>query len=142
MIVTIKKSRKNKVIKLLSILFVIGMFVAYYFYQSNKFQEQELQAKKELEAQKILQEQNDKNAQIEKYIILEIEKAVDLVGQENVTYVKIIENKAIIVCKRDVNLEALMVRYGTLALIKQTLNETIVALDLVQIANGLIKNES
>lgn len=142
MIVTIKKSRKNKVIKLLSILFVIGMFIAYYFYQSNKFQEQELQAKKELEAQKIQQEQNDKNAQIEKYIILEIEKAVDLVGQENVTYVKIIENKAIIVCKRDVNLEALMVRYGTLALIKQTLNETIVALDLVQIANGLIKNES
>ncbi len=142
MIVTVKKSRKSKFIKLLSLLFVVGMFVAYYFYQSNKFQEQELAAQKKLAAQKLEDENNKKNAQIEKYIILEIEKAVDLIGQENVTYVKIIENKAVIVCKKDVDLEALMVRYGTLALIKQTLNETIIALDLVQIANGLLKNES
>ena len=142
MIVTVKKSKKSKIIRIISLVFVVLMFVSYYFYQSSQFKQQEIENQKKLEAQKIEDEKNKKNAQIEKYILLEIEKAVDLVGQENVTYVKIIENKAVIVCKKDVNLEALMVRYGTLALIKQTLNETIIALDLMQIANGLVKNES
>lgn len=142
MIVTVKKSRKNKIIKIISLIAVAVMFISYYFYQSHQFQLQEIENQKKLEAKKIEDQKEKKNAQIERFILLEIEKAVDLVGQENVTYVKIIENKAVIVCKKDVNLEALMVRYGTLALIKQTLNETIIALDLMQIANGIVKNES
>lgn len=66
----------------------------------------------------------------ERAVLSEIEKAVDLVGQENVQHVKIIENKLVIICELKTNLDALMVRYGTLALIKNTLNEIIVAIDL------------
>lgn len=137
MIVTVKNSKKKKIIKFLSFLFVGGMFLGYYYYQSYNFQQQVIENEKKLEAQKIENKENEMNSKIERAIVLEIERAVDLIGQENVNYVKIIENKAIIVCKKDSNLDALMVRYGTLALIKQTLNETIIALDITQIANGI-----
>mgnify|MGYP003495109851 CR=1 FL=1 len=68
--------------------------------------------------------------EIEKAILVEIEKAVDLVGQENIKHVKIIENKVVLVCELDTNLDALMVRYGVMAFVKKTLNEIIIAVDI------------
>ena len=67
---------------------------------------------------------------IETAILTEVEKAVDLIGQEHIRHVKIIEDKVILVCEPTTNLDALMVRYGAMALIKKTLNEIVIAVDI------------
>ena len=64
------------------------------------------------------------------FILTEVEKAVDLIGQEHIRHVKIIEDKVILVCEPTTNLDALMVRYGAMALIKKTLNEIVIAVDI------------
>ena len=67
---------------------------------------------------------------MEKAILSEIEKAVDLIGQENIQNAKIIEDKIIFICNPETDLEPLMVRYGAMALMKKNLNETIIAVDI------------
>jgi len=128
MIVTVKRSKKQKIIKLISIIAVIGMFIGYYFYM-----EEELEAKK---IAKIKQEKKEMNRYLERFIYKEVEKAMDLLGQENIQYVKIIQKKIVIVCDLDTNLDALAVRYGTMALIKKTVNDIKIAIDLKYIVES------
>ena len=131
MIVTVKRNRKQKFIKFLSLVVLVTMFGGYYYYTSKNFEEQQ---KKELEAKQALKLEEDKKEEdkknLERTILSEIEKAVDLIGQEYIRHVKIIENKVVIICEPNTNLEALMVRYGTMALVKNTLNEIIIAIDI------------
>ncbi|UTJ06261.1 hypothetical protein [Arcobacter roscoffensis] len=131
MIVAVKRNKKQKLIKFLSLVVVILMFAGYYWHMSNEMQKQqeaELQAK-----QAALQEQkakDDEKKKVEGIIVSEVQKAVELIGQENVRHVKIIENRLILICELNTNLEPLMVRYGTMALVKNTLNEIIIAIDV------------
>lgn len=131
MIVAVKRNKKQKLIKFLSLVVVILMFAGYYWHMSNEMQKQqeaELQAK-----QAALQEQkakDDEKKKVEGIIVNEVQKAVELIGQENVRHVKIIENRLILICELNTNLEPLMVRYGTMALVKNTLNEIIIAIDV------------
>jgi hypothetical protein len=131
MIVAVKRNKKRTLIKILSLLILVGMFTSYYFYM-NKSYSQQLQ--KEIEtkqAQKLDEEKKEKEKkEIEKAILTEIEKAIDLVGQEHIRHVKIIEDKVIIICEPATNLDALMVRYGAMALTKKTLNEIVIAVDI------------
>lgn len=131
MIVAVKRNRKQKIIRFVSLAFVGLMLVGYYFHMSNQMAEQdriEMETKKAAKLKEEKIKETKKN--FERAVLSEIEKAVDLIGQENVQHVKIIENKLVIICELKTNLDALMVRYGTLALIKNTLNEIIVAIDL------------
>jgi len=131
MIVAVKRNRKQKIIRLLSLVVVVAMFAGYYWHVSVQFQEQqkaEMEAKKAEKLEKQKRKENKKK--FERAILSEVEKAVDLVGQENVRHVKIIENKLVLICEPKTNIEALMVRYGTMALIKNTLNEIIIAIDV------------
>lgn len=131
MIVAVKRNKKQKIIKIVSLICVVAMFASYYFYMSAQFEQQQ---KEELAAKKAAKIEADKKAEnkknLENAILLEIEKAVDLVGQEYVKHVQIMENKLVIICEPKTNLEALMVRYGTMALVKNTLNEVIIAIDI------------
>ena len=131
MIVAVKRNKKRNLLKILALITLVGMFGAYYFHMNKNFEEQqqkELEAKQALKIEEDKQENNKK--EIEKAILVEIEKAVDLVGQENIKHVKIIENKVVLVCELDTNLDALMVRYGVMAFVKKTLNEIIIAVDI------------
>ena len=100
----------------------------------------ELELKQNLKIQEEKEEKRQKKEkekkEIEAIILSEIEKTVDLIGQENVRNVKIIEDKVIIICEPNANLEALIVRYGAMAFIKKTLNEIVIAIDL----NFLLKS--
>lgn len=131
MIVAVKRNKKQKFFKYASVAFVLAMFFGYYQYMSAEFEEKQ---KTELEQKKAMQIQQEQEATMkrnfEKALLSEIEKAVDLIGQAYVKHVKIIENKLVIVCEPNTNLEALMVRYGTMALTKKTLNEIIIAIDI------------
>ena len=131
MIVAVKRNRKQKIIRFASLAFVAIMLVGYYFHMSSQMAEQERIEMETKKAAKLKEEKiKETKKNFERAVLSEIEKAVDLVGQENVQHVKIIENKLVIICELKTNLDALMVRYGTLALIKNTLNEIIVAIDL------------
>jgi hypothetical protein len=131
MIVAVKRNKKQKIVKILSLLVLVCIFGSYYYYTGKNFEEQQ---KKELEnkhAQK-LEEDKQENIKkdVERAILLEVEKAVDLVGQEHIRHVKIIENKVVLICEPSTNLDALMVRYGVMAFVKKTLNEVIIAVDI------------
>ena len=130
MIVTVKRSKKQKFIKLISLLALVGMFTGYYFYMEEEFKEKQ---KRDLEAKKIAKiekEKKDMNRYLERFIYKEVEKTIDLIGEENIQFVKIIQKKIVIVCDLETNLDALKVRYGTMALIKKTINDIKIAIDL------------
>lgn len=142
MIVAVKRNKKGYLIKIVSLLILIGISAAYYVHLEKKHQEE---IKKELEAKQALQLQEEKREkkekekkEIETVLLSEIEKAVDLLGQENIRNVKIIEDKVIIICEPATNLEPLIVRYGAMAFIKKTLNEVVIAIDL----NFLLKSRA
>mgnify|MGYP005840219089 CR=1 FL=1 len=131
MIVAVKRNKKQKLIKLISLVAVILMFGGYYWHMSNEFEEQQKQQLESKQAALAKQERlKEEKVKTQQTIMNEIKKAVALVGQENVRHVKIIENKLILICELETNIEPLMVRYGTMALTKKTLNEIIVAVDI------------
>ena len=137
MIIAVKtNTRKRKIIKVISVVALVGMFTAYYFHMSEQF----AQEQQRLELQKI--EDNKKAAEkrrklkLERVIYREIENAVDLVGQEFVRNVRIISTKVVIVCDPGTNIEALMVRYGTMALVKRTIDDIKIAIDLKYIVKS------
>ncbi|MGE0050269.1 MAG: hypothetical protein AB7S49_01985 [Arcobacter sp.] len=139
MIVAVKRNRKQKFIKLISLVVLVAMFGGYYYYMNKTFEEKQKQELQEKQALKIEEEKKEKaKKNLERAILSEVEKAVDLVGQEHIKHVKLIENKVVIVCEPDTNLDALIVRYGVMALIKRTLTEVIVAVDI----NFILKSKS
>ena len=131
MIVAVKRNNKKRnLIKLISAVAVVGMFVYYYFHMSEEYaKQQEIENKKQLQLIEKNKEE-EKSRKIERIIYREIETAVDLIGQRKVIDVKLISNKALIVVDPDTNLDALKVRYGTTALIKKDLKDIKIALDL------------
>jgi hypothetical protein len=131
MIVAVKRNKKQKLIKLLSLFVLVCIFGVYYYYTGKTFEEQQ---RKNLAVKQALKIEEDKQIEnkkeIERAILIEVEKAVDLIGQENIKHVKIIENKVVLVCEVNTNLDALIVRYGVMAFIKKTLNEIVIAVDI------------
>lgn len=131
MIVAVKNSNKKRVfIKALSFIAVIVMFIAYYFHMSEQFakkQEQEAATKLQMIKQN---EKVQKSKKLERIIYREIETAVDLMDQRNINSVRIISNKAIIIVDLATNLNALKVRYGSMALIKKGIKDIKIAIDL------------
>lgn len=137
MIVAVKRNRKQKIIRVLSLVFVAAILVGYYFHNAQKAREMEeklLQEQKALKLEKL--EKQRKKKEVENIILNEVERAVSLIGQENVVHVKIIENKLVLVCESKTNLEPLMVRYGVMAAIKKTLNQIIIAIDIKYIVES------
>ncbi|AXH10755.1 hypothetical protein CP960_02570 [Malaciobacter halophilus] len=142
MIIAVKRtSKKRVIIKVISVIAVIAMFVAYYSHMSDKFAQEEKQKELvQLENSKKIKEQQRK-AKLEKLIYREVESAVDLVGQLNVRNVKIVSNRILIVCDPDTNIDALVVRYGTLALVKRTIDDIKIAIDLEYIVESKFNDE-
>ena len=131
MIVAVKRNKKQKIVKFISLLVFGCILGSYYYYTSKTFAEQQQIELEDKKAQKLEEEKQEKTKKdIERAILVEVEKAVDLVGQENIKHVKIVENKVVLVCELDTNLDALLVRYGVMAFVKKTLNEIIIAVDI------------
>lgn len=131
MIVAVKTNKKQKFIKYISLVVLICMFGGYYYYTGKAFEEQQRIELENKKAQKIEEDKQEKiKNDIERAILLEVEKAVDLVGQEHIKHVKIVENKVVLICEPNTNLDALLVRYGVMAFVKKTLNEVIIAVDI------------
>lgn len=131
MIVAVKRNKNLKTIKIV-ILSIFMAILLFFIYSNYKINQEEIKlANEEQEVIKIEANKKDQDKlDIEKAILSEVEKAVELVGQEHIRTIKIIDNKIVIVCEPNSNLEALFVRYGAMAMIKKTLNETVIAVDI------------
>lgn len=131
MIVAVKTNNKKRlIIKVVALLSVVAMFVVYYFYMSNQFiSQQEENEQQNVQAVK-KDDKKEKQKKLERIVYREIETAVDLIGQRNIQKVKIVSSRALIVVDPDTNLDALEVRYGSMALIKKGIKDTKIAIDL------------
>ena len=131
MIVAVKrKDSKKLIIKIASILAAIVMFWMYYSHMSDEFSKQEADLKNGQKENALSKKELSKARKIEKLIFREVETAIDLIGQEYVQKVKVVNKRILIVCDNEADLDALMVRYGTMALIKNELQNTKIAIDL------------
>ncbi|HKM19482.1 MAG TPA: hypothetical protein VJY14_05410 [Aliarcobacter sp.] len=87
-----------------------------------------------LQVEKEKKEKDRLDAQ--RIILIEVEKVVDLIGQNNINDIQIIENKVVFVFNPNTNIEAISIRYGAMALIKKSFKEIIVVVDLEHILKG------
>jgi hypothetical protein len=131
MIVAVKrKDSKKLAMKVISIVAVILLFYWYYGHMSEQFEQQEMAAKeaaiKKIEKSKV----QSHSKKIEKLVFKEIETAVDLIGQEYIRKVQVVDKKILIVCDANTKLDALKVRYGTMALVKNGLKDIKIAIDI------------
>lgn len=141
MIVAVKNSGpKRTLTRVISLIVVIAMFVAYYFHMSEEFSSQEETIKQE-KVQNVEEDKAEDAKKIERLIFREVETAVDLVGQEYIQDVKIVKDKILITCDTSTNLDPIKVRYGTLALIKNNLNNIKVAIDIRYIVESKYNDE-
>lgn len=142
MIVAVKtKNRKRLLIKVVAFASLLLMFALYYNHMSEQFELQQKQDAEKKAKQLEIDNKKEKNRKLERLIYREIETAVDLIGQRKVIDVKIVSNKAVIVVDPDTNLDALKVRYGSTALIKKSVKDIKIALDLKYIIESR-NNES
>ena len=100
MIVAVKRNKKQNLLKILSLLILIIISTTYYFHMKKVNEERQLKELELKQTQKLKKEKEEKEEkekkQFEKAILTEIEKAIDLIGQENVQNVKIIDDKVIL----------------------------------------------
>ncbi|MCT7616811.1 hypothetical protein N5U05_03575 [Aliarcobacter butzleri] len=134
MIVAVKRNKSQKILKIIIVVLLVSGGAYYYndYVETARInaekQKLEEEQKRVLKAKEEEQEKMKQEAQRE--ILAEVEKAVNLIGQEYVRDVKLIKNKVIFVCEPDTNIDALVVRYGAMALIKKTFDEIVIVVDI------------
>lgn len=134
MIVAVKRNKSQKILKIIIVVLLVSGGVYYYndYVETARInaekQKLEEEQKRVLKAKEEEQKKIKQEAQRE--ILAEVEKAVNLIGQEYVRDVKLIKNKVVFVCEPDTNIDALVVRYGAMALIKKTFDEIVIVVDI------------
>ncbi|MDN5100924.1 hypothetical protein O8C83_08815 [Aliarcobacter butzleri] len=134
MIVAVKRNKSQKILKIIIVVLLVSGGAYYYndYVETARInaekQKLEEEQKRVLKAKEEEQEKIKQEAQRE--ILAEVEKAVNLIGQEYVRDVKLIKNKVVFVCEPDTNIDALVVRYGAMALIKKTFDEVVIVVDI------------
>ena len=134
MIVAVKRNKSQKILKIIIVVLLVSGGAYYYndYIETARInaekQKLEEEQKRVLKAKEEEQEKIKQEAQRE--ILAEDEKAVNLIGQEYVRDVKLIKNKVVFVCEPDTNIDALVVRYGAMALVKKTFDEIVIVVDI------------
>lgn len=134
MIVAVKRNKSQKILKIIIVVLLVSGGAYYYndYVETARINAEKLKLEEEqkrvLKAKEEEQEKIKQEAQRE--ILAEVEKAVNLIGQEYVRDVKLIKNKVVFVFEPDTNIDALVVRYGAMALIKKTFDEIVIVVDI------------
>ncbi len=138
MIVVVKKNNFKKIaMKTISLLVVGGMLTAYYFHMNGKFSLESSEEDKIAQEEANLPSQEKLARKLEKIIYKESENVVAMIGQTNVQKIRIVGKTLFIVCDSDTDIEPLMVRYGALALVKNTNKDIKIAIDLQNIVGEM-----
>ncbi|AXK48088.1 hypothetical protein CRU87_01740 [Aliarcobacter trophiarum LMG 25534] len=141
MIVKVKKRNSNS--KIIKIVFIATLFLGI-IYISLLIKEENLlslEIEKAKESEKIaLQLEKEKiekeRLDAQRLILIEVEKVVDLIGQNNINDIKIVKNKVVYVLNPNTNIDAINIRYGAMALTKKSFKEIVVVVDLENILKG------
>ncbi|MGJ0341218.1 hypothetical protein NG769_02025 [Aliarcobacter cryaerophilus] len=135
-----KKSSSSKILKL---IIIAGLFFGI-VYISLLIKEENLlliELEKAREDEKIaIQIEHEKKEKekldAQRIILIEVEKVVDLIGQNNINDIKIVKNKVVYILNPNTNIDAINIRYGAMALIKKSFKEIVVVVDLEHILKG------
>lgn len=132
MILIVKeKTYKNYIKKGVIYVFLLAMFTWYYNHMSLEFQQMNAKLETELaQKTKLLQNKINVTKKVEKIIYKEAERCVELLGQEKIRSVKIKDDRLIIICDYDTDVEPLFIRYGIMALVKSTHEDIRISIDL------------
>ena len=135
-----KKSSSSKILKLIIIagLFFLIVYISLLIKEENLLSiELEKAREDEKIAIQIEQEKKEKEKlDAQRIILIEVEKVVDLIGQNNINDIKIVKNKVVYILNPNTNIDAINIRYGAMALIKKSFKEIVVVVDLEHILKG------
>ena len=135
-----KKSSSSKILKLIIIagLFFGIVYISLLIKEENLLSiELEKAREDEKVAIHIEQEKKEKEKlDAQRIILIEVEKVVDLIGQNNINDIKIVKNKVVYILNPNTNIDAINIRYGAMALIKKSFKEIVVVVDLEHILKG------
>jgi hypothetical protein len=132
MILIVKgKSYKNLIRKVIAMILLVTMFSFYYIHMSNKFQEEKIKLENELLLKnEIIENKKKLKTKVNRIVYNEAEQIVDLIGQKHIQSIKIKNDRLIIVCDWDTDIEPLFIRYGVMALVKSTPQNIKIAIEL------------
>ncbi|MGJ0364865.1 hypothetical protein [Aliarcobacter cryaerophilus] len=135
-----KKSSSSKILKLIIIaaLFFGIVYISLLIKEENLLS---IELEKAREDEKIaIQIEHEKKEKekldAQRIILIEVEKVVDLIGQNNINDIKIVKNKVVYILNPNTNIDAINIRYGAMALIKKSFKEIVVVVDLEHILKG------
>lgn len=143
MIVVVKKKNIKKVItKALVLLFLLGMFGAYYLHMSDVFVEMEEEITKPVApVKKELTKEEKLAIKLEKLFYKEAEIIVDLLGQKHVRKVYVSQKSLLLHVDNNTNIEPLLIKYGTNANYKAGIDFMTISVDLDFIVEENFVNE-
>ncbi len=132
MILIVKgKGYKNLIRKVVAMTLLVTMFSFYYIHMSNKFKEEKQKLETELLLKnEILENKKKLKSKVNRLVYNEAEQIVDLIGQKHIQSIKIKNDRLIIVCDWDTDIEPLFIRYGVMALVKSTPENIKIAIEL------------
>ncbi|MFA7083160.1 MAG: hypothetical protein WC141_01355 [Arcobacteraceae bacterium] len=134
MIVAVKRTNYTKlIVKIVAFAAVVALFTVYYFQLSEKFKGEEVQQTPQ-DVENVLKEK--RASDIETVIFDEAQIAIELIAQDKIRTIKVIGRKLYIATDPDASLDALMVRYGVMALVKTSVSDIKIAIDLKQIVES------
>lgn len=137
MIVAVKRkgfySKKSMIFTLIAL---IAMFGAYYYHMSGKIKDFEGNPNSELAVKGNVDKNEIRARKIERIIFKEAETIVDMIGQKYIRQVEIVKNRLLLVLDANTNIEPILVRYGVLALVKNTKEDIKIAIELDKIVES------
>lgn len=141
MIVVVKKNNFKKLaMKIISLLVVGGMLAAYYFHMGEKFSNETADQTQMAEDESNLSDKEKLSRKLEKIIYKESENVVHLIGQSNIQKIRVVGKTLFVVCDSNTDIEPLMVRYGALALVKNTNKDIKIAINLQDIIGDIYES--
>lgn len=130
MIVVVKGTNyKSIFIGIFSLLIVSAAGGWYYLDLQNKVVHKQEHDKKIA----VVDKKEERAKALEKIIFKEAEISVELLNQARVQAISVFDDKLLITCDNETDIEPLMIRYGAMALVKNTSQNIKIAIDLAYI---------
>lgn len=134
MVVVVKAHNYKKTFATVFVICAATIAGAWYYFQN---QMHPIALKHEQNMPKALESKYEKRAKtLEKIIYNEAEICVELLNQAKVKKISVVGDKLVIVCDVDVDIEPILVRYGANALVKNSLSDVKIAVDLAYITEN------
>lgn len=134
MIVVVKAPNYKKIFAKLFVVCVAGIVGIWYYFETQIHTTEE---KHDTNLTETAQSKYEKRAKaLEKIILNEAEICIDLLNQAKVKKISVVADKLVIVCDVDIDIEPVLVRYGANALVKNSLTDVKIAVDLAYITEN------